>query len=419
MKKQFVVLTAFLLILTLIASCATTQNTLPTQPLDTVGTPQNLVQFGDLKWDSTPEKAIEALHLPADCETQSSMDELNGNPNGIYSLLAQGYEAFDCKTNLVLRFADYDGSGEQHLYWVEVFFQDDPDPDAVLQKITQVYGTPVDRYRTNALLTGSADRSDVNREVWTEDGTYWVSDVTCYSLLTSQERERVIGITTNPELPVGAFTREETELLMQNPASHATFYNNPYSIYGNLPHGSTVFLILQSELPYWRHMPEPTPKAEPEIVPEEVHVHPFTDEELTQGAETAKQLLGTEASQYAFVAFDPILTDLQVKQQMEVNTHPGWTQEDYYERFLAFTASTGENAESEVLCITLYRLSAEGPWMEAGRGDAPSEVMKTIMDPATLPALDADAVAAYARPGGDYWVYLRNPVNGEICVRLG
>lgn len=193
-----------------------------------------------------------------------------------------------------------------------------------------------------------------------------------------------------------------------------------------------------------RAVPEPTepgptalPVSEDFAVfrqPEEITVYPFTPEELEAArviAENAVREMEEETGVLHFqaerLAFDPMLTDIHVRQKIAAFQTPGWTEADYYERYISFTliysASYDHNAtflpdaEHSAIGIHLYRGNDLDPWKVESTGVPVAEHSDAIMDRQELAEFGADVLAGY-RAEADYWLYRLDSETGQAAFEI-
>ncbi len=197
--------------------------------------------------------------------------------------------------------------------------------------------------------------------------------------------------------------------------------------------GTTTVILSESTQP--QNTPEPT---ETEIAqknidndyevfrqPEEITVFPFTEEEMESAriaAEAIANQMKTEPGTMTFeverLAFDPMLTDIHVRQKIASSQMAGWSDLDYYSHFISFTliysaaydhnATFLPNEEHSVLGIHLYRENATSAWEKEDVGVPTAEYSSVILDTAELDKLEEAGeriLAGYAPNEKEYWLY--------------
>lgn len=159
--------------------------------------------------------------------------------------------------------------------------------------------------------------------------------------------------------------------------------------------------------------------------PKDIYIYPFQKETLATAAEVAQtraELCESEAGILTFsgyLAYDPILTDITVRQNIAAGLLPEQTES--YSGCLAFTLVYSasydhtktflQDTEKDTFCMILSRETAQSPWEVADIGAAPSVYMDAILDPAELGQFGENTVAAYALGDNTYMVYRQDSGN--------
>lgn len=159
--------------------------------------------------------------------------------------------------------------------------------------------------------------------------------------------------------------------------------------------------------------------------PEEIYVFPYLEVDLLQAKETAAktaELFASEPGVKTFyrecLEFDPILTDIQVRQQIAEKQIPGWTEEEYYRHFISFTLVYSAiydhsltfipDASHQAVGIHLFRQSMEDAWSVRSTGVSVSNYSQLLIEPIlpeTVEPLEERILAVYGPVGDEYWVY--------------
>lgn len=167
---------------------------------------------------------------------------------------------------------------------------------------------------------------------------------------------------------------------------------------------------------------------------EEIAVQPFTHEELTSAVEVVQQSMDSASQETGVltyeverIAYDPIMTDVHVRQLMAGSPVAGWAEEDYYEHYISFavtysatydhTKSPSQDVSHGVISVSLSRAEAQAPWEFKDSGAPVEEYSDRAMSAEELAdAADADGrVLAGYKAGDDvYWFYLWDDAAGKI-----
>lgn len=170
---------------------------------------------------------------------------------------------------------------------------------------------------------------------------------------------------------------------------------------------------------------------------EDITLHPFTQEEFAAalGAvqknqeETAKEA-GVLTYQVERIAYDPILTDVHIRQKMAGAPVEGWTEEDYYQRQISFavtysatydhTKSPVQDTKHQVISVSLSRADSQAPWEFLSSGVPVEEYSPCALSAgelAEIPEPGGRVLAGYELRGQGYWFYLCDEGTGEIRLR--
>ena len=213
-----------------------------------------------------------------------------------------------------------------------------------------------------------------------------------------------------------------------------------YQFVSNLPHGP---------------VPEVTPSeavwTEPEIATEalpadfqvrrgqdQISVYPFTAEELVDARELVESIVAGFAQETGVltfeverIAFDPMLTDWNIRSEMSGAPTPGWAERDYYASRISFAVTYRatydhektflQDTEHAVLGVHLRRDGAQAPWeyQEGDHGIPVAEYSDRAMDTAeldrmvTLGGLEGRLLGGYQVEEG-YWLYLYREATGTV-----
>jgi len=176
---------------------------------------------------------------------------------------------------------------------------------------------------------------------------------------------------------------------------------------------------------------------------EEVTVYPFTDEEIRQAYDVLiaalsdyrekEEVLNFEVH---WIAMDPVKADHQVCSSMELDPIEGWTEEDYYPRWMYFVVNytvsydhtLSPNMDYEQVCgsVRLSRESVDTVW-QVDPAYCSTHTMNIVSD-MVLPRETAESLALteepvlgayYVEQEGGYILYTRNETgDGVTCHRV-
>ena len=159
---------------------------------------------------------------------------------------------------------------------------------------------------------------------------------------------------------------------------------------------------------------------------EEISLYPFTAEELDAALETVQEYLGDVFKELGVltyevecIAYDPIMTDVHVRQRMVGTPVDGWAESDYYERQMSFavTYSDAYNHEkSNVISVSLSRKNAQSPWEFQASGVSVEQYSSQAMSAGELKNItdvSGRVLAGYEAGDDGYWLYLCDDNTGK------
>lgn len=167
--------------------------------------------------------------------------------------------------------------------------------------------------------------------------------------------------------------------------------------------------------------------------PEEITVYPFTQEELDSAQKVVEQYL-EEVSQEPYVlsqqvvriAFDPIMTDVRVRQIVTNAPVDGWVEKDYYERHISFAVTYFaaynhektfiQDVNDAVIKVNLYREDANSPWEYISSGVPVEQYSGNAMSAEELENITnaSGRILGGYEVEGEYWLYLQDKGTGTI-----
>ncbi|MFR8333962.1 MAG: hypothetical protein ACLU9S_17695 [Oscillospiraceae bacterium] len=169
-----------------------------------------------------------------------------------------------------------------------------------------------------------------------------------------------------------------------------------------------------------------TPDFEVRREPEEISLYPFTAEELDAALKTVQEYLddvfkelGVLTYEVECIAYDPIMTDVHVRQRMVGTPVDGWAESDYYERQMSFavTYSDAYNHEkSNVISVSLSRKNAQSPWEFQASGVSVEQYSSQAMSAGELKNItdvSGRVLAGYEAGDDGYWLYLCDDNTGK------
>lgn len=174
---------------------------------------------------------------------------------------------------------------------------------------------------------------------------------------------------------------------------------------------------------------------------EEITLHPFTQEEFAAAVEAVRSNQEDAAGEAGVltyrverIAYDPVLTDVHIRQKMAGAPVEGWTEEDYYQRQISFavtysatydhTKSPVQDTNHQVISVSLRRANAQAPWEFLSSGVPVEEYSPCAMSAgelAEIPDPGGRVLAGYELSGQGYWFYLCDERTGKVrlCSRAG
>lgn len=169
------------------------------------------------------------------------------------------------------------------------------------------------------------------------------------------------------------------------------------------------------------------------VMPEQITAYPFTAEEITQAlaqVDSLMEQLSHEPGILSFeterIAYDPIMTDVHIRQQLAAGLTPGCEEADYYIRHISFVVTYSAtydhtktflaDANHHKISVDLYRADANAPWEYRSHGVPVEEFFDRCLTQSELSLLPTDktVLAGYLEQGQDYWLYFYNEKTGEI-----
>lgn len=228
-----------------------------------------------------------------------------------------------------------------------------------------------------------------------------------------------------------------------------------------MKHSATIFLLTflllfcftscQRQTPSSEQstMPEPTDFASANSDPtdptidmnfevrretENIFVYPFRADELNDAQETVQDYLEDVSQESGVltytverIAYDPIMTDVHVQQNIAGAPVDGWTEDDYYERQISFavtysatydhTKSPVQDTEHHTISVRLRRENTQSPWEFQDSGAPVEEYSNQAMGAGDLKSItDADGRvrAGYHTMDDGCWLYLCDDNTGKI-----
>lgn len=168
-------------------------------------------------------------------------------------------------------------------------------------------------------------------------------------------------------------------------------------------------------------------------MPEEITIYPFTSGEMEEALAVVEEVLagfaqepGTLTYEVERVAYDPIMTDVHIRQEIANAPLAGWSEDDYYINRISFvitysaeydhSATFLPDAIHEKFSMKLRRESADSPWEYHSHGVPVEEFFDKCLTAQELSYLPAEEtiLAGYLKQGQDYWLYLYDEATGEV-----
>ncbi len=167
--------------------------------------------------------------------------------------------------------------------------------------------------------------------------------------------------------------------------------------------------------------------------PAEISLYPFTPEELSNAQEIVQKYLddvakepGVLTYQVERIAFDPIMTDVHVRQGMIGAPMDGWAENDYYERQISFAItytatydhqkSPVQDVNHNVISVKLHRENAQSPWEFQDSGvpvEAYSSQAMSAEELGNITDASGRVLAGYEVDDHEYWLYLCDDSTGK------
>lgn len=172
--------------------------------------------------------------------------------------------------------------------------------------------------------------------------------------------------------------------------------------------------------------------------PEEIFVYPYSEEELEaaltaagEGATEIADKAGTASFERKILTFDPMLTDIHVRQKIAASPVDGWTEADYYAHNISFTliysAAYGHDdtflsdAEDAVIGIHLYREDIQSPWVLETMGVPTADYSYAIQNREDLAQFEAAGkriLAGYQPAEQEYWLYVLDLETETVSYKI-
>ena len=166
--------------------------------------------------------------------------------------------------------------------------------------------------------------------------------------------------------------------------------------------------------------------------PEEIYVYPFSGEELAKmkeaakkGAETLSEEHGVLRFEPKLLEFDPMLTEIRVRQQLAADVHPEWTEKEYYSYLTSYTLIYSASYDHEVTyaqdvedrAIGIHLLREGETWKVTEMGLPTAEDSPLLKEPILPEGTETGRVlAVYGPVGAEYRVY-EETEPGRISLR--
>lgn len=172
--------------------------------------------------------------------------------------------------------------------------------------------------------------------------------------------------------------------------------------------------------------------------PKDITVYAFSDADITAAlniannvVEALKRESGVEYFEVHTLAFDPILTDIHIRQEIAQSPVPGWYENDYYEHYISFclvysatydhSITFVPDATHSTIGIHLYRANSIDPWRVDTTGVPTTEYSDSILgkeDLAGFESEDVHILAGYHPNANEYWLYLQNTETGVVSYEI-
>ena len=153
--------------------------------------------------------------------------------------------------------------------------------------------------------------------------------------------------------------------------------------------------------------------------PDKIIVYPFSEEEISNAYNCALSFFRSKVSDPDVeprLAYDPILTDIRVRQQISNAPHKGWVEEDYYSLRICFCLNRTSMYE-------LRRESVDAPWMYYDGGvpvGEHSEQAMTIDELSSLQQSQYRILGGYEISEAEHWLYVVDDTTKQTslcCVK--
>lgn len=167
---------------------------------------------------------------------------------------------------------------------------------------------------------------------------------------------------------------------------------------------------------------------------EKIELYPFTDEELAAAVKLVQKYLDEAAEETGVltydvecIAYDPIMTDVHIRQKIAGAPVTGWEEEDYYAHQISFAVTYSATYDHEkspvqdvnhgVISVDLNRENVQTPWAFQDSGVPVEEYSDRAMSLEELAGVtDAGGriLAGYEVGDDACWFYLCDDATGKI-----
>lgn len=167
---------------------------------------------------------------------------------------------------------------------------------------------------------------------------------------------------------------------------------------------------------------------------DEIKVYPFNAGELSAALKVVEEKMddfkngtGVLTFDVERIAFDPIMTDVRCRCIISDAPIEGWTEADYYERYICFTVTYSatydhyktfeQDTEHYGISVKLYREDAQSEWTYSDHGVPIEEHSQEALSADEVKQLTCDygrILAAYEVSEEEYWLYVCDNETGEV-----
>ena len=172
--------------------------------------------------------------------------------------------------------------------------------------------------------------------------------------------------------------------------------------------------------------------------PDAISVYPFTQQELDAAQQVVEGIMDGLAGETGVlryeverVAYDPIMTDVHIRQRMAAPATPetdGWTEADYLARQISFVVTYSasydhektfqSDAEHACIDVTLRRQDAQSPWEYVSHGvpvEENSPFAISAEELAECTGWDGRLLGGYEFADGTQWFYLWDETEASVA----